>query len=81
MSYGSRMNLAVNEFPSNDIGDDVCLVSPLLRAGLVEARPRELGGGYRVRGFPMAWCTSIAEALRIAHILLRAGRVSDETPH
>jgi hypothetical protein len=50
--------------------------NPLLRRGLVEIKASRSGKRYRVKGLPMAWCSSLMEALRIAHILLRSGRVT-----
>lgn len=57
--------------------DSLCPISPLVQAEMIETRQDRNGQiKYRVKGIVMAWCDSLLEALRVAHILIRAGRVS-----
>lgn len=53
----------------------LCDVSPLLQSDLIETRQAQNGHlSYRFKGIAMAWCNSLLEASRVAHILIRAGR-------
>lgn len=57
--------------------ENLCPISPLVHAEMIETRQDRNGQTkYRIKGIVMAWCDSLLEALRVAHILIRAGRVS-----
>lgn len=60
---------------NNDAPNAVaCPVVGGMQPELVETRLLANGRtGFRIRGIAMAWCNSALEALRVAHILIRAG--------
>jgi hypothetical protein len=61
-------------FPETDTW---CPIAESVRPDLVETRQAKNGRPlYRIKGIAMAWCNSLLEALRVAHILIRAGRAS-----
>jgi hypothetical protein len=58
------------EFP-----DVPCAVNTLVQPDLIETRHAKNGRLlYRIKGIAMAWCNSLLEALRVAHIMIRAGK-------
>jgi hypothetical protein len=59
-------------FPATDMW---CPIAVSVRPDLIETRQATNGRlRYRIKGIAMAWCSSLLEALRVAHILIRAGR-------
>jgi hypothetical protein len=55
--------------------DALCPISPLAQRGMIEVKDSQNGKRYRIKGIAMAWCNSLIEALRVAHILIRSGHV------
>lgn len=61
--------------PDATPADLLTAVDPRRRPDLVEVAARPDGKiRYRIRGMVMAWCDSVGEAVRVANILIRAGR-------